>query len=330
MLLKLFNSLKGVWILAVLLVPLSASAQYKNTNGIAIDKPFSDLLKWQRNQEDPETIAIEISSEWKSFDLSKEDNYSIWIGHSTFLIKKNGLTVLTDPIFSKRASPFKNFGPKRLIPPAISINELPNIDVVTISHNHYDHLDISSLEILSKLNPNVIFLIPMGDKNIFDKRNIKNVYEFEWWESKEIKNIKFTFTPVQHWSARGLFDKNDSLCGGWYYKDSDYSIYHAGDTGYSNDFVETKSRLGSPKYSFIPIGAYEPEWFMAASHVNPEDAIQIMLDLESEYSFGMHWATFTLTDEDTIEPKIRLKKALEKAKLNNFSTLMPGEVIRLE
>jgi L-ascorbate metabolism protein UlaG (beta-lactamase superfamily) len=330
LLLNLSNYLKGILILAVLIAPFSVLAQYKNTNGIAIDKPFSDLLKWQRNQKDPLTMAIDISSEWKSFNLHKEDNYSIWIGHSTFLIKKNGLIILTDPIFSQRASPFKMFGPKRLIPPAIDIKELPNIDVITISHNHYDHLDISSLEILFKLNPNIIFLIPMGDKNIFDKRNIKNVYEFEWWESKEIKNIKFTFTPVQHWSARGLFDKNDSLWGGWYYEDSDYSIYHAGDTGYSNDFVETKSRLGSPKYSFIPIGAYEPEWFMAASHVNPEDAIQIMLDLESEYSFGMHWATFTLTDEDTIEPKIRLKKALEKANLNNFSTLMPGEVIRLE
>lgn len=330
MLLKLSNSLKGILILAVLLVPLSASAQYKNTNGIAIDKPFSDLLKWQRNQEDPETIAIEISSEWKSFDLSKEDNYSIWIGHSTFLVKKNGLTVLTDPIFSKRASPFKNFGPKRLIPPAISINELPNIDVVTISHNHYDHLDISSLESLFKLNPSVIFLIPMGDKDIFDKKGIKNVYEFEWWQSKVINKMQFTFTPVQHWSARGLFDKNDSLWGGWYLQSSDYGIYHAGDTGYSKDFIKTKEKLGSPKYSFIPIGAYEPEWFMAASHVNPEDAIQIMLDLESEYSFGMHWATFTLTDEDTIEPQLRLNKALQKANLTNFRTLIPGTFIRLE
>ena len=130
MLLKLSNSLKGVLILAVLLVPLSASAQYKNTNGVAIDKPFSDLLKWQRNQEDPEIISIEISSEWKSFDLSKEDNYSIWIGHSTFLIKKNGLTVLTDPIFSNRASPFKNFGPKRLIPVSYTHLTLPTTPYV--------------------------------------------------------------------------------------------------------------------------------------------------------------------------------------------------------
>jgi len=107
-------------------------------------------------------------------------------------------------------------------------------------------------------------------------------------------------------------------------------VYHAGDTGYSKDFIKTKEKLGSPKYSFIPIGAYEPEWFMAASHVNPEDAIQIMLDLESEYSFGMHWATFTLTDEDTIEPQLRLNKALQKANLTNFRTLIPGTFIRLE
>ena len=157
-----------------------------------------------------------------------------------------------------------------------------------------------------------------------------NVVEFEWWESFDIDNFTFTFTPVQHWSRRGLFDKNKSLWGGWYIKSSDYSIFHAGDTGYSNDFITTKEKLGSPKYSFIPIGAYEPEWFMAASHVNPEDAIKIMIDLESEFSFGMHWATFTLTDEDTIEPKIRLERALENAELNNFTTLTPGEVVLLE
>lgn len=313
-----------------LIAPLCAMAEYKNTNGVAIDKSFSELLKWQRNQRESITTSIDLSSEWKNIDFKSDDNYSIWIGHSTFLIKKNGLTILTDPIFSERASPFKNFGPKRLIPPAINIKDLPKIDVVTVSHNHYDHLDIRSLKRLYELNSKIIFLIPKGDKSIFDKKNIKNVYEFEWWETFNVKNTAFIFTPVQHWSRRGLFDKNKSLWGGWYIKNSDYSIFHAGDTGYSKDFITTKERLGSPKYSFIPIGAYEPEWFMAASHVNPEDAIKIMIDLESEYSFGMHWATFTLTDEDTIEPKIRLQKALQKSNLNNFSTLIPGEVIRLE
>ena len=316
--------------LIIFFIPFIFAGEYKNTNGIAIDKPFSDLLKWQRNKNDPVTTSIEVSNAWKKIDLDNDNNYSIWIGHSTFLIKKDDLTILTDPIFSERASPFKRFGPKRLIPPALNINELPKIDVVTVSHNHYDHLDIRSLKILHELNPDIIFLIPKGDKNIFDKRNIKNVFEFEWWQNFMIQNVEFTFTPVQHWSARGLFDKNDSLWGGWYIKNKDYSIYHAGDTGYSNDFLTTKEKLGSPKYSFIPIGAYEPEWFMAASHVNPEDAIKIMLDLESEYSFGMHWGTFTLTDEDTIEPKIRLNEALKKANLNNFKTIVPGQIIRLE
>ena len=316
--------------LIIFFIPFIFAGEYKNTNGIAIDKPFSDLLKWQRNKDDPVTTSIEVSNAWKKIDLDNDNNYSIWIGHSTFLIKKDDLTILTDPIFSERASPFKRFGPKRLIPPALNISELPKIDVVTVSHNHYDHLDIRSLKILHELNPDIIFLIPKGDKNIFDKRNIKNVFEFEWWQNFMIQNVEFTFTPVQHWSARGLFDKNDSLWGGWYIKNKDYSIYHAGDTGYSNDFITTKEKLGSPKYSFIPIGAYEPEWFMAASHVNPEDAIKIMLDLESEYSFGMHWGTFTLTDEDTIEPKIRLNEALKKANLNNFKTIVPGQIIRLE
>ena len=316
--------------LIIFFIPFISAGEYENTNGIAIDKPFSDLLKWQRNKDDPVTTSIEVSDAWKKIDLDNDNNYSIWIGHSTFLIKKDNLTILTDPIFSERASPFKRFGPKRLIPPALNISELPKIDVVTVSHNHYDHLDIRSLKILYELNPDIIFLIPKGDKNIFDKRNIKNVFEFEWWQNFMIQNVEFTFTPVQHWSARGLFDKNDSLWGGWYIKNKDYSIYHAGDTGYSNDFITTKEKLGSPKYSFIPIGAYEPEWFMAASHVNPEDAIKIMLDLESEYSFGMHWGTFTLTDEDTTEPKIRLNEALKKANLNNFKTIVPGQIIRLE
>jgi L-ascorbate metabolism protein UlaG (beta-lactamase superfamily) len=186
------------------------------------------------------------------------------------------------------------------------------------------------LKKIYQLNPDVTFLIPEGDKDIFEKRNIKNVVEFLWWESKEFDSFKFTFTPVQHWSARGLFDRNESLWGGWFIKGNEYSIYHAGDTGYSNDFIETKKRLGSPKYAFIPIGAYDPEWFMAASHVNPEDAIRIMHDLDAEESFGMHWGTFTLTAEDTLEPPIRLKDGLKQYPLKNFKTLIPGEIVRIE
>ena len=305
-------------------------AEYKNTNGVASDKSFGDMLKWIRSDIEPVITKIELSSEWQNLDLSKDDNYAIWIGHSTFLIKKNGVTILTDPIFSNRASPLRNIGPKRLIPPAIPLDELPSIDIVTVSHNHYDHLDIRSLKKLSKNNPKAIFLVPAGDEKLLKRKKIKNVYDFDWWKSIDHKGFEITFTPVQHWSKRSLFDRNKSLWGGWFFKHKDYSFYHAGDTGYSKDFIDTKIKLGSPKYAFIPIGAYDPEWFMAESHVNPEDAVQIMLDLEAEKSFGMHWATFVLTDEDTIEPKIRLEKAMMEHKDLEFTSVVPGSVINLE
>ena len=149
-------------------------------------------------------------------------------------------------------------------------------------------------------------------------------------QSFKASNFEFIFTPVQHWSKRSLFDRNKSLWGGWYIKHKEYSLYHAGDTGYSNDFKDTKIKLGSPKYAFIPIGAYDPEWFMAESHVNPEDAVQIMLDLEAEKAFGMHWGTFSLTDEDTIEPRERLKNAVKENNSIDFITLKPGKIINLE
>ena len=305
-------------------------AEYKNTNGVASDKSFGDMLKWIRSDVVPEITKIEISSDWEEINLSEDDNYAVWIGHSTFLIKKNGVTILTDPIFSKRASPFRNIGPRRLSPPAIPLNKIPKIDVVTVSHNHYDHLDIRSLKKISKNHPDAIFLVPAGDEKLLQRKRIKNVYNFNWWESIEHMEFVFTFTPVQHWSKRSLFDRNKSLWGGWFIKNKDYSIYHAGDTGYSKDFIDTRLKLGAPKYAFIPIGAYDPEWFMADSHVNPEDAVQIMLDLEAEKAFGMHWATFTLTDEDTIEPKERLKKAVNENGSIDFKSVSPGDVIYLK
>jgi N-acyl-phosphatidylethanolamine-hydrolysing phospholipase D len=316
----------------ILLLVLSGFlfAEYKNTNGVASEKSFADMLKWIRSDIKPEISKIELSSEWQKLNLSQDDNYAVWIGHSTFLIKKNGVTILTDPIFSERASPFKNIGPKRLIPPAIALDVIPQIDVVTISHNHYDHLDINSLKKIAKKHPNAIFLVPAGDEKLLKRKKINNVYSFSWWESFDFLGFKFTFTPVQHWSKRSLFDRNKSLWGGWFIKHKDYSLYHAGDTGYSNDFLDTKLKLGSPKYAFIPIGAYDPEWFMSESHVNPEDAVQIMLDLEAEKGFGMHWATFTLTDEDTIAPKVRLDNAVKDIGDLDFVSLVPGEVINLK
>ena len=305
-------------------------SDFENTNGQPIEKSFQDLMKWSTSDVETKIDYIDLSDEWKNLNLNEDNNYTVWIGHSTFLIKKSNITILTDPIFSDRASPFKNIGPKRLIPPALNLTDLPNIDFVTVSHNHYDHLDIVSLKEIYIRNPEAIFLVPAGDKKLLVRKGIQNVYEYEWWDGFKTSNIEIIFTPVQHWSKRGLFDRNKSLWGGWFFKFNDYSLYHAGDTGYSNDFKETRIRLGSPKYAFIPIGAYDPEWFMAESHVNPEDAVQIMLDLGAENSFGMHWATFKLTDEDTLEPKERLLKAINNINMSNFTAPNPGSVIDLD
>ena len=191
-------------------------------------------------------------------------------------------------------------------------------------------MDLRSLKKIYKANPNAIFLVPKGDKRRLERRGIENVKEFLWWEEIDINGSKFTFTPVQHWSARGIADRNKSLWGGWYMELETESIYHAGDTGYSSDFIETKNKLGSPSLSLIPVGAYAPRWFMKTNHVNPHEAIQIALDLESKRNFGMHWGTFQLTDEEIMEPPELLKQSLTELGLSEefFRVLQPGQVVK--
>ena len=305
---------------------------FSNTNQTSFDseRSFGDFLKWRMTRKEPKEVQIETSDQWKRLG-EQSKNYAVWIGHSTYLLNNGDLTILTDPVFSKRASPFSWAGPKRLIAPAISIEELPDIDVITVSHNHYDHLDIASLKTLHKLNPNASFLVSKGDMDLLVRSGIKNVTEFLWWEDLEVKNTLFTFTPVQHWSARGFRDRNKSLWGGWFMQSSEHTIYHAGDTGYSDDFKETRSRLGSPDFAMIPIGGYDPLWFMRYHHVNPLESIQIALDLGVPKSFGMHWGTFRLTDEDILEPAQLIDQELKKLNLADdfFRTVKPGEILPL-
>ena len=304
---------------------------YKNTNDQQNGKTFGQLMTWVFDGEKgPERVKIETSNQWQEL-APDQTNYAVWVGHATYLINNGDINILTDPIFSKRASPIGFAGPKRMIPPAMQLNDLPKIDAVVVSHNHYDHFDIWSLKKLYKLNPETIFMIPVGDKKKLIKAGIKNVVEMNWWESLKVSNTTFHFTPVQHWSKRGLFDRNKSLWGGWFMQTDDLALYHAGDTGYSNDFKTTYERLGAPDYSFIPIGAYDPRWFMKDSHVNPEEAVQIALDLRSPYSFGMHWGTFILTDEPVLEPPVRLERALVDQNLEPdfFRSPKPGEILQL-
>ena len=181
---------------------------------------------------------------------------------------------------------------------------------------------------IQKKFPNVKILVPKGDLKLLRNYNLNNGFEFLWWEEIIFDNTKFIFTPAQHWSARGLRDRNKSLWGSWFIKNEDKNIFHAGDTGYSDDFIEIRNRLGPVDFAMIPIGAYDPQWFMSYSHVNPEEALNIAKDLDAKKSIGMHWGTFILTDEPVLEPRERLNKITNQTNIN-FYTVTPGNIIEM-
>ena len=305
-----------------------AEERFSNSDGMKNEKSLSEVLKWSWSREEPKKEFIKTNENINLNSLKDREHYALWIGHSTFLINNGDLTILTDPIFSERASPLNFAGPKRLIKPVIKIKDLPEVDVITISHNHYDHLDVNSLRKIQKKFPNVKILVPKGDLKLLKNYNLNNGIEFLWWEEIIFDNTKFIFTPAQHWSARGLRDRNKSLWGSWFIKNEDKNIFHAGDTGYSEDFIEIRNRLGAVDFAMIPIGAYDPQWFMSYSHVNPEEALNIAKDLDAKKSIGMHWGTFILTDEPVLEPRERLKKITNQTNIN-FYTVTPGNIIEM-
>jgi N-acyl-phosphatidylethanolamine-hydrolysing phospholipase D len=277
------------------------------------------------------------------FELVKADaaflaaNLSVptltWIGHSTLLLQAGGLNVLSDPHFTERASPFSFAGPKRRMPPALGFDELPHIDVVLISHNHYDHLDVTTVKRLNLQSGGPpLFLVPLGLKPWFASCGIENVVEMDWWDTHEHLGIAVHVVPVQHWSKRTLFDRNRTLWGGFVLVHPELKFFFAGDTGYSPDFKEIGRRLGPIDIAAIPIGAYEPRWFMQAQHVNPEEAVKIHSDLGARHSVAIHWGTFQLSNEMLDEPPRRLTHALDAAGIasERFFTMCHGETRRLD
>lgn len=254
-----------------------------------------------------------------------------WIGHATFLLQHRGVNVLTDPHLTARASPLGFAGPRRWMPPALDFHTLPPIDLVVVSHNHYDHLDAATVQRLHHQRPAPPkFLVPLGLKAWFTSKGVHNVLELDWWEVTDFHGLTCTFTPAQHWSARSGWDRNRSLWGGWRLDGGDFSYFFAGDTGYSPDFRAIRARLGAVDVAALPIGAYDPRWFMAVHHVNPEEAVQIHLDLEARMSVAMHWGTFVLTDEPLDEPPHRLRRALHARGIpdGDFRVFEHGETWR--
>lgn len=235
------------------------------------------------------------------------------LGHSTVLLQVGGMNVLTDPMFSQRASPLSFAGPRRYTPLALNPADLPPIDVVVISHNHYDHLDVDTVAILGN---KPLWVVPLGIKAWLAEQGITHAVELDWWQSHRVGELELMATPSQHWSKRTLFDTNKTLWASWAFIWPTFTAWFGGDTGYNTiQFKDIGEKLGAVDLAMIPIGAYEPRWFMKSQHVNPEEAVRIFKDINAKEAFGVHWNTFVLTAEPLNDPPLKLDQALDKHKV---------------
>ncbi len=254
-----------------------------------------------------------------------------WLGHSSFLFQYRGNNVLTDPVLSERASPFRFVGPRRYTPAALTVADLPPIHRVLISHNHYDHLDDGTIkQLYRRFGDALQFCIPLGLRRWFERRGIHNLIELGWWQSHTLNHDTEVFClPAQHFSGRTALDGNTTLWCSWLMEIDGYRLYFAGDTGYGTVFRQIGEIFDPIHLALIPIGAYEPRWFMAPVHVAPEEAVHIHRDIGARQSVAMHWGTFVLTDEPMDEPPRRLRKALAEQKVAecSFRVMQHGETL---
>ncbi len=298
-----------------------------------------------------------------------------FINHSTVLLQMEGINLLTDPIWSARCSPVPWAGPKRVHAPGIRFEDLPPIDAILLTHNHYDHMDLPTLRRLMRVhgNPPPPIFTGLGNSAFLEKKGIKGARDLDWWDSVELRSsssppsssqeptrrdapaadsnsnapstgtVRITYVPAQHFSARGLNDRNAALWGGFVVEafpsrhdaasSSSYStrlaVYFAGDTGFAPHFEEIARRFGPFRLAMLPIGAYDPAWFMQPGHINPEEAVRAHQILGAQHSLAIHWGTFQLTDEPREEPVERLARALQSSGIpaERFRALAPGEWI---
>jgi N-acyl-phosphatidylethanolamine-hydrolysing phospholipase D len=322
--------------------PLGSGKPHHTKNGFQNLYPhgkpsFLDFLKWRWRRRSQIVVCgqnynfMTAQNNAAFLQSNHTQNTLTWIGHATVLLQLDGKNILTDPHFSSYASPLRLAGLRRVIRPGISLEELPKIHMVIISHDHYDSLDTKTLKNLHGLEQgkDAIFYVPLGLKRWFRRRGIRRVTELDWWESHNQGEFKITAVPAQHWSKRSLFFKNKTLWAGWVVQTKAFKFFFAGDTGYSPIFREIGRKLGPFDVSAIPIGAYEPRWFMRHHHISPEEALQIHLDVASKKSVAIHWGTFILTDEPLDEPPQRLKTALKKRQMPDhvFLAIKHGETI---
>lgn len=314
------------------------------------DRLHGGFLLWQMEQwwyelpKPPETPPTTVPPDLPFIHHPEQRTAVTWIGHSTVLLQLDGLNILTDPIFSDYAGPFPLFSPRRFQPPGLKLEELPHIDVVLISHNHYDHMDEPSLKALARQSGGApLFLVPLGNLAWF-RSHIpdltyeglhQNVFELDWDDQHTVHghtgDVVFHFDAVQHWSERSLWDRNSTLWGSWAVIHPKFKFWFSGDLGYSEDVVDIGKKYGGFDFAAIAIGSYAPRWFMHKYHVDPAEAVQVMLDVKARQAMGIHWGTFSLSDESLNQPPIDLKEALEAKHLplELFFVLHQGETKKL-
>lgn len=330
---------------------------FQNTYTDFVPRSLADVLRWKWNAARnglppaPATPTPRVQPDLAFLQSNAAAGPAMlpaltWIGHASVMVQLGGITLLTDPIFSERASPFSFVGPRRHVPPGIALHDLPHVDLVLISHNHYDHLDGPTVDILGRQSGGApTFVVPLGLKSWFAARGLSDVVELDWWQTHTLPSrgspIDIMLCPAQHWSARGVADRMMTLWGGFAVFAEDCHLFFAGDTGYSRDFNDLRERVahrqrpelgGGFDMALLPIGAYEPRWFMATQHVNAAEAVKIHRDIGAKASMGVHWGTFELTDEALDAPPRSLQREADSAGLadGEFFVLAVGETRRIQ
>jgi L-ascorbate metabolism protein UlaG (beta-lactamase superfamily) len=287
------------------------------------DRWREDRFRKLRRKEYGECVPS-VAPDLRFLQHNRSEPSITWIGHSTFLIQMAGLNIVTDPVWARRMA-FQ----KRLAPPGIELSDMPSVDVVLISHAHYDHLHVASLR---KLRGSKKMIVPAGLRKKLMIRGFLQSQELHWWEDTTFHGVKFSFVPAQHWTRRNPWDMNTSHWGGWVLQiDHGPTIYFAGDSGYFRGFSEIGRRFDID-VALLPIGAYDPEWFMASQHVSPEEALQAFLDVKAKYFVPMHYGAFKLSDDTPVQALQRLEAARARLGIPEEKLLMlrHGETMRFE
>lgn len=297
------------------------------------DRSLKEVFRWIASRK-PAKWPRHLHSKAQKIPAERVEGQEIratFINHSTVLIQTQGLNILTDPIWSKRCSPFPLMGPTRAALPGVKFEDLPPIDIVLVSHNHYDHMDMPTLKRLNRKH-HPAFFVSLGNRSLLHKNGIKNVTEMDWWEVKEIASrARLTYVPSQHFSGRGMLDQNKTLWGGFVIETEARPIYFAGDTGYGTHFKHIRNKFGPIGFAMLPIGVYLPRWFMSPVHMSPDEAAIAHMELESGQSIGIHYGTFRLGDESIDAPIKDLEKALQHHGIakTKFIALNHGEELSL-